>query len=343
MLTFWGPYPTPSIQGHKYFLTLVDEKSKYTWLKLMKTKAETRQHLIDFIALVETQFHKVIKIIRSDNGLEFAMPSFFQSKGIIHHTSCVETPQQNGVVERKHQHILNIARSLMFQSHLPICFWSFSVTHVVHIINMLPTPLLNNHSPHFHIYHAHPDMSNLRVFDTLCFASTLQAHRTKFQPRAKKCIYLGHSFGTKGFLLFDLHTREIFVSRHVIFYETIFPYHDNTSSFSVDSVFPLNLPVIDINSDAVNSAPVSSIPLTESNSFGTEAPFVVSSSINDHSVSTPSSPVSASLLADFEASTVVPADFVFPAANAAPVPVGSSGLGIIKKGGGDVPSFSSIF
>ena len=87
MLTFWGPYPTPSIQGHKYFLTLVDEKSKYTWLKLMKTKAKTRQHLIDFIALVETQFHKVIEIIRSDNGLEFAMPSFFQSKGIIHQTS----------------------------------------------------------------------------------------------------------------------------------------------------------------------------------------------------------------------------------------------------------------
>ena len=154
---------------------------------------------------------------------------------------------------------------------------------------MLPTPLLNNHSPHFHVYHAHPDLSNLRVFGTLCFASTLQAHRTKFQPRAKKCIYLGHSFGTKGFLLFDLHTREIFVSRHVIFYETIFPYHDNTSSFSVDYVFPLNLPVVDINSDLVNSAPVSCISLTKSNSFGIEAPIVVSSSIDDHSISAPSS------------------------------------------------------
>ncbi|XP_028186399.1 uncharacterized protein LOC114373048 [Glycine soja] len=187
----------------------------------------------------------------------------------------------------------------------------FKVTHDVHIINMLPTPLLNNHSPHFHVYHAHPDLSNLRVFGTLCFASTLQAHKTKFQSRAKKCIYLGHPFGTKGFLLFDLHTREIFVSRHVIFYETIFPYHDHTSSFSVDSIFPPNLPVIDINSDVIHSAPISSIPLTESNSSGTEAPIVVSSSIDDHSVSAPSSPISASLPVDSAASNAIPVASVF--------------------------------
>jgi len=130
------------------------------------------------------------------------MPSFYSSKGIIHQTSCVETPQQNGVVERKHQHILNIARSLMFQSYFPLSFCSFSVSHVVHLINMLPTTNLNNHFPHFALHNQVPDLSLLRVFGSLCFASTLQDHWTKFQPRARKCDFLGYSFGTQGFILF---------------------------------------------------------------------------------------------------------------------------------------------
>ena len=105
----WGPYVTPSISGHKYFLTLVDDFSRFTWIILMKTKSEARQHLTNFISFIETQFNRKLKCLRSDNGPEFLMSDFYQAKGIVHHRSCVETPQQNGIVERKHQHILNVA------------------------------------------------------------------------------------------------------------------------------------------------------------------------------------------------------------------------------------------
>jgi len=75
--------------------------------------------------MVKNQFGKDVKIIRSDNGLEFKsgpMKFFYSEKGIIHQTSCVDTPQQNGRVERKHRHILNIARALWFQASLPVEF-----------------------------------------------------------------------------------------------------------------------------------------------------------------------------------------------------------------------------
>jgi len=68
---------------------------------------------------VQTQVETIIKIIISDNETEFFMTNFFANKGIIHLVSCVNTPQQNGIVERKHGHILNIPRALMIQSHLP--------------------------------------------------------------------------------------------------------------------------------------------------------------------------------------------------------------------------------
>ena len=71
-------------------------------LFLLKAKSETQLLLSQFYALVETQFNKKIKCIRIDTGTEFLMEDFFKSKGIIHHLSCVETPQQNSIVERKH-------------------------------------------------------------------------------------------------------------------------------------------------------------------------------------------------------------------------------------------------
>jgi len=220
----WGPFGMPSILGHKYFLTIVDDFSRYTRFFCMKTKAETRPTLITFIKLIQTQFHKTVKTIRSDNGPEFNITDFFNKNGIHHQTSCVETPQQNVVVERKHQSILNIARSLLFQSHLPICFWNYAITHVVFILNRLPTTTLKNLTPFEALNNQVPNYSELRVFGSLCFATTLSAHRSKFDKWAQKCIFLGYQRGTKGYLLYDLHNREIFLSRHVEFHEHIFPF-----------------------------------------------------------------------------------------------------------------------
>jgi len=61
------------------------------------------------------------------------MTNFFYNKGIKHQTSCVNTPQQNSIVQRKHDHLLNVARTLMIQSHLPKIYWSYYVIHVAHL------------------------------------------------------------------------------------------------------------------------------------------------------------------------------------------------------------------
>lgn len=115
----WGPGQKPTVNGEEYFLTIVDNYSRYTWIFIIKDKGSTRMELQHFYAYVETQFETNIKIIRSDNGLEFSV-LFYAFKGIFHQTSCTYTSQQNGVAERKHQYILNIGRALKFQSSLPL-------------------------------------------------------------------------------------------------------------------------------------------------------------------------------------------------------------------------------
>jgi len=225
----WGPISIKSIHGHSYFLTAVNDFSRYTWLTLMKTKAKTIKHIVDFITLIENQFSCQVKIIRSDNGPEFLMPTFYSSKGILHQRSCVETPQQNARVERKHQHILNIVRALLFQSNLPKQFWSYAAIHAVLIMNRVTSPIIDNNTPYFLLHKQTPDLNQLKVFGSLVFSSTLQANRNKLASRARKCAFLGYKHGMKGVVLIDIHNKEIFVSRNVTHHENIFPYQPVSS------------------------------------------------------------------------------------------------------------------
>jgi hypothetical protein len=105
-MDIWGPLGLSCTHSHKYFLTIVDDHSRHTWVHLMSSKFETRQLVKDFIEYVQTHFQTDVKSIRTDNGLDFRMPNFYASKGIIHQTSCVETPQL--------RYLLNVTRSLLF-------------------------------------------------------------------------------------------------------------------------------------------------------------------------------------------------------------------------------------
>jgi hypothetical protein len=147
-------------------------------------------------------------------------------------------------VERKHQHILNVARALLFQFKLPKKFWSYVVLHAVFLINRVSTSLLKQKSPYQLLYGSLPDIHSFKVFGCLCFASTLLAHRSKLQSRARKYVFLGYKSGTKGYVLYDLDTREIFVSRNVVFHELLLPYNSSTPSSTSNWQYHSSSPAI---------------------------------------------------------------------------------------------------
>jgi len=89
----WGPYRTTALCGARYFLTIVDDYSRATWIYLLLDKKEVSVNLCNFIALVERQFNRQVKTVRSDNGTEFiCLDNYFHKHGIMHETSCAKTP-----------------------------------------------------------------------------------------------------------------------------------------------------------------------------------------------------------------------------------------------------------
>lgn len=269
----------------------------------MRHKNEAQSLLHRFFNYVFTQFDTRIKIFRSDNGGEFlSLRSFFHDNGVIFQRSCVYTPQQNGVVERKHRHILQVARALKFHAHLPSQFWGDCALTAVHIINRLPSPVLSFKTPFELLYSKPPTYSHLHVFGCLAYATNVHTSH-KFDHRATPSIFIGYPIGQRAYKLFNLSTKTIFTSRDVKFHEDTFPYASvqpiSDTSPLVHSPGPIPLFPHDAISPGDQLSPTSSSPPTphhapEPSPFTPIGP-VTSSPPSSASVSSPVSPPSHSL------------------------------------------------
>ncbi|XP_074299714.1 uncharacterized protein LOC141630869 [Silene latifolia] len=145
-LDLWGPYKTSTLLGAKYFLTVLDDHFRVTWIYMFQNKHQVPGLLKAFITYVATQFERKIKVFRSDNGTEFFQEycaNLFTQYGILHQRSIVGRPQQNGHVERKHRHLIETARALKIRANLPSKFWGECVLTATYLINKMPSSVLN--------------------------------------------------------------------------------------------------------------------------------------------------------------------------------------------------------
>ena len=103
----------------------MDDFSRYTWIYLFKNRFKLYQIYRDFTKMIETQFSKPIKVFRSDNAQEYKAHEFtsiLHQFGIVPHSSCASTSQQNGRDERKLRHILDVVRATTIAASTPSQF-----------------------------------------------------------------------------------------------------------------------------------------------------------------------------------------------------------------------------
>lgn len=208
---------------------LVDDYTRFAWLYPLRYKSDFFQIFTAFKKLVETQFDTKVKEFQSDGGGEFVntqMKHFLQENGIVHRISCPHTPEQNGLAEKRHRHFTELGLSMMYQCQLPLNLWVEAFATASYISNLLPSSALNNKSPYEMLFKVKPSYRALRVFGSACHPCLRPYQANKSDPKSLQCVFVGYSALHKGYRCLLPPTGKVYISRHVVFDETLFPFKD---------------------------------------------------------------------------------------------------------------------
>jgi histone deacetylase 1/2 len=215
----WGP-AINSVGGYKYYVSFIDDFSKFTWIYLLKRKSEVFNVFTQFQKLTERLLNKKIVSVQTDWGGEYQkLHKFFHTVGITHRVSCPHTHQQNGSAERKHRHIVDVGLSLLAQSSLPLRFWDTAFQTATYLINRMPSRVINQSTPLELLRDIKPDYSFLKVFGCVCWPNLRPYNTRKLNFRSKQCVFIGYSDIHRGYRCLHPPTGRIYISRDVTFDE----------------------------------------------------------------------------------------------------------------------------
>ena len=219
-----GKLSPSSAGGAEYFVTFIDDKSRYVWVYLLKSKGDVFSlKFRDWKAMVERSTGRKLKVLRSDNGGEYTSGEFVQylrSEGIRHERTVPKSPQQNGVAERLNRTLVEMTRSMLSGSSLPQKLWAEALSTAVYLRNRSPTKAVERMTP-FEAFHGKkPDVGHLRVFGCVCYAHIAKDERKKFDVVARRCVLVGYGSEVKGYRLYDPDRKTVFFSRDVRFNES---------------------------------------------------------------------------------------------------------------------------
>ena len=229
----------PSRGGKNYFITFIDDCSKYCYVYLLHSKDEALNSFKTYKAEVENQLEKKIKVIRSDRGGEYesaAFSDFCAQNGIVHQTTAPYTPQQNGVAERKNRTLKEMINSMLNSSGLPHNLWGEALLTANFILNRIP--FKNSNKSPYEVWKGRlPSYKMIKIWGCLAKVLIPLPKRTKLGPKTIDCVFIGFANASAAyrFLVYksevhDIHVNTILESIDAEFFEDVFPYKESPMS-----------------------------------------------------------------------------------------------------------------
>ncbi|CAI5966503.1 unnamed protein product [Closterium sp. NIES-65] len=248
----WGPAPVRG-QGHeRYFLLVVDDYSRYTTVFPLRSKGAVTEVLIDWIREARLQLRRSfgsdfpVLRLHSDRGGEFSsrlLRDYCRAQGIRQTFTLPDSPQQNGIAERRIGMVMDVARTSMMHAAAPHFLWPFAVRYAAHQLNLHPRVSRPDMSPVLLWTGKVGDASAFRVWGSRAFVRDLSAN--KLSPRAAPCVFLGFPPDAPGWQFYHPSSRRVLSSQDVTFDESVpfyrlFPYRTPSLPPPPDFLVPVD-------------------------------------------------------------------------------------------------------
>ena len=218
-----GKMNAKSLSGGEYFLTFIDDNTRYVWIYILKHKDEAFPCFLEWKAQVERSTGRKLKTLRTDNGGEYVSADFekcLKKEGVRHELTVPKTPQQNGVAERMNRTLVEAVRSMLADARLPHRFWAEALSTAVYLRNRSPTTAVKGKTPFEAWTGQKPNVGHLRVFGCAAYAHVAKDERRKLDAKSRKCVLLGYGTERKGYRLYDPRRERVIYSRDVVFDES---------------------------------------------------------------------------------------------------------------------------
>ncbi|GJS57021.1 putative ribonuclease H-like domain-containing protein [Tanacetum coccineum] len=167
-----GPMRVVSVNGKKYILVIVDDYSRFTWVKFLRSKDEAPDFIIKFLKTIQVRLKVPVRRIRTDIGTEFVnqtLREYYEKVDISHETFVTRSPQQNGVVERRNRTLIEAARTMLIYAKALLFLWAEAVATTCYTQNHSITGLRHGKTPYELLHDKFPDLSFFHVFGALCY------------------------------------------------------------------------------------------------------------------------------------------------------------------------------
>ena len=228
-----GPFPTASWNGQQYFITFIDDYSRYGYLYLIHEKSQSLDVFKEYKAEVELQLGKKIKAVKSDRGGEYygrydgsgeqrpgPFAIFLKECGIVPQYTMPGKPSMNGVAERRNRTLKDMVRSMINHSSLPESLWGEALKTAVYILNRVPTKAVTK-TPYELWTGKKPSIRHLHVWGCPAEARAYKPHEKKLDSRTVSCYFVGYAERSRGFKFFDPTARSFFETGNARFLEDV--------------------------------------------------------------------------------------------------------------------------
>nr|GFC35840.1 retrovirus-related Pol polyprotein from transposon TNT 1-94 [Tanacetum cinerariifolium] len=194
------------INGKRYVLVIVDDYSRYTWVHFLRSKDEAPKVINTFLKRISILLQSPVINIRTENELEFksqVLKEYFDSVGIYHQVSSVQTPQQNGVVERKNRTLVEAARTMLIFSRAPLFLWAEAIATTCFTRNRSIIHCRFHKTPYELINGRKPYISFLHVFGALCYPKNDSEDIGKLDAKGDIGFFIGYSADSCAYRVFN--------------------------------------------------------------------------------------------------------------------------------------------